>query len=149
MSVHSRELTKRIAKMQRSGMTKEEYVTDMSVLFFEFQNNLKLFHFQTGNYGAHKSSDKLHGKMAELSDEFLETFQGKYGRIPAIVKERSVAIISSDEEDDIYALCDNFIQEIDEKSALALDVTKDSELFSLLDGIKVQIQRFKYLIGFT
>jgi hypothetical protein len=42
---------------------------------------LKLFHFQTELYGAHKASDSYLEKFASTMDKFLEIAQGIYGRL--------------------------------------------------------------------
>ena len=48
--------------------------------FFKFQNELKLYHWQTHSYPRHKASDKLFNSVIELTDTFIETFMGKYGK---------------------------------------------------------------------
>lgn len=53
-----------------------EYVT----FFFELSNNTKLYHWTTTSFARHKASDKLFEKVTELSDQFMETYMGKYGR---------------------------------------------------------------------
>ena len=42
---------------------------------------MKLFHFQTELYGAHKASDSYLEKFANTMDKFLEIAQGIYGRL--------------------------------------------------------------------
>jgi hypothetical protein len=42
---------------------------------------MKLFHFQTELYGAHKASDAYLEKFANTMDKFLEIAQGIYGRL--------------------------------------------------------------------
>lgn len=45
-------------------------------VFFKFQHELKLYHWQTFSYARHKASDKLFAKLVELIDEFVETYMG-------------------------------------------------------------------------
>lgn len=48
--------------------------------FFKFQNELKLYHWQTYSYARHKASDDLFTDMIDKTDEFIEIFMGKYGK---------------------------------------------------------------------
>lgn len=48
--------------------------------FFEHQIMIKLFHFQTKAYGAHKAADAYGAKFALNMDRFMEAAQGKLGR---------------------------------------------------------------------
>lgn len=55
-------------------------MADYVTFFFELSNNTKLYHWNTTSFARHKASDKLFAKITELSDQFMETFMGKYGR---------------------------------------------------------------------
>ena len=49
--------------------------------FFSLSNTVKLYHWSTNLYSRHKSSDDLFGIITSLTDKFMETYQGKYGKI--------------------------------------------------------------------
>lgn len=55
-------------------------MADYVTFFFELSNNTKLYHWNTTSFARHKASDKLFEKITELSDQFMETYMGKYGR---------------------------------------------------------------------
>lgn len=45
--------------------------------FLQFQNDVKIYHWQTFSYSRHKSSDALYQNLVNLIDEFVETFMGQ------------------------------------------------------------------------
>jgi hypothetical protein len=50
--------------------------------FFALQNNIQMYHWQTDSYARHKATCKLLAAINPLIDNFMETYQGKYGRVP-------------------------------------------------------------------
>lgn len=46
-----------------------------------YQNQVKIFHWQTTSYSEHASLGELYDSLSESIDEFVEVFMGKYGRI--------------------------------------------------------------------
>lgn len=48
---------------------------------FQIQNTLKFSHWRTESYAEHKALDKFLDKFLNNMDEFIEVWQGKYGRI--------------------------------------------------------------------
>lgn len=55
-------------------------MADFVKFFFELQNTVKLYHWNTTSFARHKGSDDLVSSVIELSDEFMEVYMGKYGR---------------------------------------------------------------------
>jgi DNA-binding ferritin-like protein len=45
----------------------------------ETLDQIKVFHWNTKSYAAHKALDEFHEKLSELADEFVEVFIGKMG----------------------------------------------------------------------
>lgn len=48
--------------------------------FFNLRDQLKVYHWQTYEYGRHKATDDVIGKLDDLIDMFVEIYMGKYGR---------------------------------------------------------------------
>jgi DNA-binding ferritin-like protein len=48
--------------------------------FFDFQLNLKFYHWNTTSFSRHKASDSLGDKLSKLIDKFVEVYMGRYGR---------------------------------------------------------------------
>src|SRR5271170_3763321 len=60
-----------------------EQVLEQQILpwFFRHQIYIKMFHFQTKKYGAHKASDSYLEKFSANMDRFVETMQGVTGQV--------------------------------------------------------------------
>jgi len=65
-------------------MKPENYILQTMVL----RNQIHLYHRQTQGFGEHKALDAFYNEIIELIDDFVETYQGRYGRIK-IEKETS------------------------------------------------------------
>jgi hypothetical protein len=46
----------------------------------QFQQQLRIFHWQTDSYAAHKAFGKTYEAMDGLIDSFVETYMGAFGR---------------------------------------------------------------------
>ena len=49
--------------------------------FTKHQLEMKMYHFQTKSYGAHKASDAYLVKYMVNMDQFMEVGQGNYGQV--------------------------------------------------------------------
>ena len=70
---------------------------DMIKLFFQFQLDLKMYHWNTRAYSRHISSDQLMERFLKLVDRFVEVFIGHYGR-PEISRQTIEYTIKTDAE---------------------------------------------------
>jgi hypothetical protein len=53
---------------------------ELIMFFFSLRNNLYLYHLSTYSYSRHVAISKLLDSFDDLTDKFLETYFGKYGR---------------------------------------------------------------------
>lgn len=53
---------------------------DLILRFMEMLNTIKIYHWSTLSYPTHKATDKLHEKMSELVDSFIEIYIGHLAR---------------------------------------------------------------------
>lgn len=72
---------------------------------FQIQTSLKFSHWRTKSYSKHKALDKFMKKYLKRMDEFIEVWQGKYGRIVFSEKEEDVS-----RELKVYQLNENELQ---------------------------------------
>ena len=104
---------------------------------------LKLFHFQTDTFGAHKASDSYIEKYAITMDKFLEVAQGIYGKVS--LTKYSISGSSHTNENIIKHLNGMvmyFKTKID-------DILSDyTDLISLRDELLSDIEQLKYLLTF-
>jgi hypothetical protein len=62
---------------------KKNRIQDTVVIshMFQFQNELKLYHWNTYSYSRHRSTDHLFEELIEFIDEFIEIYMGRFHRL--------------------------------------------------------------------
>ena len=104
---------------------------------------MKLFHFQTELYGAHKASDAYLEKFALTMDKFLEIAQGIYGRIT--IKKYTLNG-SSHTDENIVKHIDVIIKLLRTKIN---DILADyTDLINVRDELVGDAEQLKYLLTF-
>lgn len=104
---------------------------------------VKLYHFQTQQYGAHKASDAYIEKYANTLDKFLEVAQGIYGKIT--LKKYSLAG-SSHTDENIIKHINGMIMYWREKIDDILGNYTD--LINIRDELVGDAEQLKYLLTF-
>jgi len=118
-----------------NAMTKFGLVSRLIYLQIQF----KVFHWQTYSFSQHNTFGALYTSLSENIDEFVETFQGIYGRI--------------DFQGEIFALDNlnavNFKEILDDQvSALKTyeSYFSDTDLLNIRDEILASLRQTKYLL---
>jgi hypothetical protein len=107
-----------------------------------YQNQYKIFHWQTRSYSQHKSFGEIYGSLTENIDEFVETFMGKYGRI--------ISASTFDFSLDNYS--EGFVEYNDEFISFLSDELPgylnegDTDLLNIRDEILGNVNQLKYLL---
>jgi hypothetical protein len=55
-------------------------IAEYILCFLELLNTIKIYHWSTLSYPSHKATDKLHTKLSELVDTFIEIYIGHCSR---------------------------------------------------------------------
>jgi 5-carboxymethyl-2-hydroxymuconate isomerase len=123
--------------------------TEIFLTLLEYQNNLKLFHFQTPSYAAHKASDLLHAKFIVSLDQILEVLQGKkQSRIPQIKKANLTIRSYTDSEFIQYTSFIVQYLETQTGCSAASRSNTNSEICNILDTLRADLEQFVYLLSF-
>lgn len=62
-------------------MNKPELLETINHMFLQHIIQIKMYHFQTKSFSAHKASDSYFEKLNENFDKFMEVAQGIYGKL--------------------------------------------------------------------
>lgn len=117
-------------------------MTDYVTFFFELSNNTKLYHWMTASFARHKASDELFASITELSDRFMETFMGKYGR-PKQATATTLALKCFTDKSIVQYL-KNCIAYLEGDFAKPLN-KEDTDLINIRDEILGKIKQTLYL----
>jgi DNA-binding ferritin-like protein len=119
-------------------ITTQEFLTKL----FQFQIQIKLYHWNTNSYSNHKATDKLFKKLLEFIDCFIESYMGKFKQIQTpipITFEKKINernIISK-----VFQPFLNFLKEWKE------DFKKeDQEYIHLIEDLEIEVEKTKYLM---
>lgn len=112
-------------------------------LFFTHQLQLKMYHFQTKKYGAHKTIDAYLEKFENNLDKFMETAQGIFGKLETNFINLNIKTAT---DNNIISELDKFIKILkmfDDK------LKSHTDLLNIRDEILADIDQLKYLLTFA
>jgi hypothetical protein len=108
-------------------------------------NQIKIYHWQTDSYAAHKALDKAYEKLVDLTDDFIEVFQGKNARIKGkdgfTIKLNNISDISG-----INEFIDINIIYLTTELENGLGEGYNDELLNIRDEMVATLQQLKYLL---
>ena len=115
------------------------------ILFiFWFQTSIKLYHWYTESYANHKTTDKVLGKLMDLTDSFVEKYIGAFGR-PVM---RSASIPATNMTKTKYMKTLKIAQEY--FSGPATKIVKNNRgLLNIIDEILGEISQALYFVTLT
>jgi hypothetical protein len=110
---------------------------------FDFLNHLKLYHWMTTSYSRHKAADECFTLIQSLSDKFVETFIGKYGRTKLVSSSflPKIEIVRYTDSN----IRDLFVDYIQFLRKLKLDPKSDSDLLNIVDEMVGSLNQTLYL----
>lgn len=106
----------------------------------EFQNQIRILHWQTNSYARHKAYDTIYEKLGELLDEFVEVYQGKYDKLE--FSDATIKVVGLDSiqlNDYIVEFINLLITELPKQ----LD-GNDTDLLNIRDEILATVHKLKY-----
>ena len=109
----------------------------------QFQQQLRIFHWQTESYAQHKALGKAYEALDALIDGFVETFMGKYGRLKSTEGNYTITL-NNLEGNDINKTIDEFITYLETYESELEE--SDTDLFNIRDEMKGQCNTLKYLL---
>lgn len=117
-------------------------LTETISVFFKHELTIKMYHFQTKLYGAHKASDKYLEKLRANIDRFMEVAQGKHGSIEATELNLKIVTVR---DDNVNSHIDSFIGKL-KNDNIKWDTLP--ELAVVRDEMLADAYQLKYLLQF-
>ena len=112
--------------------------------FIYFKEQIRILHWQTKEYARHMAYGSFYSTLDDLTDNFIETYQGKYGRInfegAEPVEFKNISDIK----------INDFLNEL--ISFLSVDLTDqlksdvDTDLLNIRDEMLGATNKLKYLL---
>jgi hypothetical protein len=114
------------------------------VNLIKIQNQLKIIHWQTMSYAAHKALDNAYVDLGDLIDQLVEVHQGKYGRL-VFETPIELNLVNQDEIDleDVLVQLNEYLQG---PFTEMHDPVKDTDCLNIRDEILAVINKLRYLL---
>lgn len=131
------------AKPRSSGMD----ATTIVPMFLHMLNTVKLYHWKTTCFAAHKATDELYGSLNKNLDKFVEVMLGKR-EMGGRAKLLNVPMIKLS----VYSNNEAFIKQIESYKAFlmgfsAFDPVMNADLLAIRDEILADFNQFLYLFS--
>lgn len=113
---------------------------EMIKFFFEFQVNLKLYHWMTKSYPRHKASDQLQESLNEKIDRFVEVYMGRLGK-PTFKKQQTISYMPINDQNMV-----NYLRS-QSKKLEGFELDSYADLKNIRDEIVESINQALYLFA--
>lgn len=127
----------------------KNFEREITVKFFETLLMIKLFHWKTKSYAAHKASDELYGSLNDHMDKFIEVLLGKANNRMDLSSQLSIPLLDLNSTEQMREKIQDF------KSYLVslsnhpgLKSMTNTDLFNIRDEILGDMNQFLYLLSF-
>lgn len=105
-------------------------------LLFDARNKMHRSHLATKSYSEHKALNEFYDEILDLSDEFLECYQGQFGKLT--FEEHEIT-----ESDSI-----NYLHKFADKTKKFQESIKESHLKNIIDEMIALTYRTLYKLKF-
>ncbi len=130
-------------KQRKCSFPNKGYIVKM---LLEMLNIIKLYHWKTHSYSAHKATDELYANLNGHIDTFVEVYLGKTkSRIQKW--ESELTVIQYNRKQDFRSKMIEYIEKLTDLN-LCFDEKKDMDLINIRDDILVDLNQFLYLLSF-
>lgn len=118
-------------------------------------NQIKIYHWQTKSFSEHKALDGAYEALEESIDEFVEVYQGTFGRIKSASGSFQFELENLQTEEDQNEQLDQgsyLMQKIDQWIAYLksfnndADLNDKSDLLNIRDEMLGTLNQLKYLL---
>jgi len=108
----------------------------------QFQQQLRIFHWQTDSYAQHKAFGKAYEELDELVDSFVEKFMGTFGRSkPTTTFVLELKPLSQSNVDLALQHFIDYLKDMDD------EIPDNTDLLNIRDEILGEIHQLKYLLS--
>lgn len=108
---------------------------------FEHFIVIKIFHFQTNTFGAHKASDNYLKLFLDNFDKFMESAQGIFGKFQ--LNKLDVSVKTPISDDNIQEYLHDVIKLLQQ-----LELSDYTDLLNIRDSMIGDLNQFRYLLTF-
>lgn len=117
-------------------------INKVCLLMMEHQITLKLLHFQTKLYGAHKTIDTYLTTFSTNFDRFMEVAQGSFGVVTLSSYDIQHKTLS---DKTVFSYMDKFVKSLE---SLTHSIKNCTDLLNIKDELIAEANQLTYLLKF-
>lgn len=119
------------------------YTVNVISPLIQFQQQLRIFHWQTSSFAEHEAFGKTYEAMDDLVDTFVETYMGRFGRsIPNLTFHILLQPLSAD--DVVEKSLDGFV---DYLKNMEIEISGETDLLNIRDEMLGAVHKLNYLLS--
>ena len=108
----------------------------------QFQQQLRIFHWQTDLYAAHEAFGGAYESMDKLIDSFVEEYMGSFGRSkPTTIFSIELKPLQNDTI--VNNVLDDFLLYLEDMNR---EIPKETNLLNIRDEMMGVVRKLKYLL---
>ena len=120
---------------------------EITIKFLEMLIMIKLFHWKTFDYSAHKASDDLYSSLNGNVDKFIEVLLGKTGLRTDLLKVKHLKMFDLSSNAQLKEKILNFKKYlVDLKDNKFMKTMENTDLYNIRDEILSDLNQFLYLL---
>jgi DNA-binding ferritin-like protein len=108
----------------------------------QFQQQMRIFHWQTDSFAKHKAFGKIYESLDGLVDEFVETYMGNFGKSKPVAPF-NFTLLPLEDDGVVSEVLEDFIDYLKEMS---YEIEDNSDLLNIRDSILAEVNKLKYLL---
>jgi hypothetical protein len=118
---------------------------NITVVFFETQLMVKLFHWNTKSYATHKATDEFYGKLSDNIDKFIEVLLGKLNNRIDLKNKKTINLYCVNDEQFKKKLHEFklFLHKLTDKD---MGLLMGEDLLNIRDEILADLDQLLYLL---
>jgi hypothetical protein len=144
-----RRKTLRNSSSSSSSSSVKGYEREITVKFFEALLMIKLFHWKTYSFAAHKATDELYSSLNGNMDKFMEILLGKTGTRIDLTSQKTIQLIDLNSKEELKRKIMEFKSYLVSLSNnRSLSPMTNTDLMNIRDEILGDLNQFLYLFTF-
>lgn len=107
----------------------------------QFQQQLRIFHWQTESYTQHKAFGRIYESLDALVDSFVETYMGKFGRAkPTLTYHIELKSLNGNVVNDVVEGFKRYLEDMNNENL-------STDLLNIRDSILGEVHTLQYLLS--
>jgi len=108
----------------------------------QFQQQMRIFHWQTDSYARHKAFGKIYENLDGLVDEFVETYMGIFGKSKP-TNNFNITLFPLTDDSVVSDVLEEFNEYLNEMS---FEIDDKTDLLNIRDSMLGEVNKLKYLL---